>query len=285
MNISIKYHIPARKLDFININLTKDNKLFIDPLRIRNGNTEFHKRCYSKIEMFVNSMINLAQNRQYKKLLEFIDNFYERNETRLGYSIQTIYGKSFGENGGTDLVKSLTKNDILESGFVEDIFDFLIMVPNIGEDKVSDIITTIIFLDLVEYTQEQCKLWKIPTEKVALDKMCWNAEIEIWEKIEAELPVYSNKPIVLVPKSFVGSSYLFSYEKLYREVIIPLYKDLELQNKGSRFVVKYKNGRVHVLGNKLREEYPCTKYVILDFVKKYDLVYRQYKSKIIGFKS
>ena len=60
---------------------------------------------------------------------------------------------------------------------------------------------------------------------------------------------------------------------------------MELQNKGSRFVVKYKNGRVHVLGNKLREEYPCTKYVILDFVKKYDLVYRQYKSKIIGFKS
>ena len=37
MNISIKYHIPARKLSFANINLTKDNKLFIDPLRIRNG--------------------------------------------------------------------------------------------------------------------------------------------------------------------------------------------------------------------------------------------------------
>lgn len=282
MNISIKYHIPARKLSFVNINLTKDNKLFIDPLRIRNGNTEFHKRCYSKIEMFVNNMIKLAQNRKYKKLLEFIDNFYERNETRLGYSIQTIYGKSFGENGGTDLVKLLSKNDILESGFVEDIFDFLIMVPNIGEDKVSDIITTIIFLDLVEYTQEQCELWKIPTEKVVLEKMCWNAEKEIWEKIEAELPVYSNKPIVLVPKSFVGPNYLFSYEKLYREVIIPLYKDLELQNKGSRFVVKYKNGRVHVLGNKLREEYPCTKYVILDFVKKYDLIYRQYKSRVLG---
>lgn len=281
MNISIKYHIPARKLDFVNINLTKDNKLFIDPLRIRNGNTEFHKKCYKKIESFVNIMINLVKNKEYKKLLEYIENFYERNETRLGYSIETNYGKSFGENGGTELVKLLSKNSVLETGFVEDIFDFLIMVPNIGEDKVSDMITTIIFLDLVEYTQEQCELWKIPTQTIRLEKSCWNSEKEVWEKREANLPVYSNKPIVFVPKSFTGESYLFSYKKLYREVIIPLYKDLELKDKSSRFVIKYKNGRIHLLGNELRQEYPCTKYVILDFVKKYDLIYREYKSKVI----
>lgn len=201
MNISIKYHIPAKKLDFVNINLTKDNKLFIDPLRIRNDKTELAKKCYLKIESFVNIMIKLARNREYKKLLEFIDNFYERNETRLGYSIETVYGKSFGENGGTNLVKLLSRNTALESGFVEDIFDFLIMVPNIGEDKVSDIITTIIFLDLVEYTQEQCELWKVPTQTIR---------------------------------------------------------------------------------NELRKKYPCTKYVILDFVKKYDLLYREYKSKVLG---
>ena len=33
MNISNKYHIPAKELDFVNINLSKDNRLFIDPLR------------------------------------------------------------------------------------------------------------------------------------------------------------------------------------------------------------------------------------------------------------
>ena len=26
MNISLKYHIPAREIDFLNVNLTKDNK-------------------------------------------------------------------------------------------------------------------------------------------------------------------------------------------------------------------------------------------------------------------
>lgn len=282
MKISTKFYIPARKLDFVNIDLCKDNQLFIDPLRIKNGNNKFHKTCYKNIENFVNRLLTLAQNKEYKKLLEFIDNLYERNETKLGYSIDTTYGKSFGENGGTDLIKLLSRNKVLESGFVEDIFDCTIMIPNIGEDKVSDLITTIIFLDLVKYTQEQCELWNIDTEYIKLEKLCWNSEKEIWEERKEHLPIWNGKPIVFVPKSFVGKTFLFSYEILYRDLIIPLYKQLELQDRGSKFVVNYKNGRKHVLGNALRKEYPCTKYVILDFVKKYDLAYREYKSKIIG---
>lgn len=282
MNISTKFHIPARKLDFVNINLTNDNKLFIDPLLIKRGNTEFHKNCYKTIENFVSKLLLLAHQKQYTVLSEFINNMYERNETKLGYSQDTTYGKSFGENGGTDLIKLLSKNGILESGFVEDIFDCLIMIPNIGKDKVSDLITTIIFLNLVKYTQEQCAKWNIPTKLVKLSKLCWNSRIEKWEEREEVLPLYNEKPIVFVPKSFTDKNYIFSYEKLYRKIIIPLYKELELKNDESKFVIKYKNGRIHVLGNKLRETYPCTKYVVLDFVKKYDLVYREYKARIIG---
>ena len=241
----------------------------------------FHKECYCKVEKFINKIIKLAKKKQYDKLIEFIDNFYERNETRLGYSIETTYGKSFGENGGKDFIKSISKSEIYEYGCVEDIFDLLIVVYNIGEDKVSDLITTIIFQDLIEYTQKQCDLWKIPTKNVSLDKKCWNSELEIWEKINTRLPIHSKRPIVFVPKSFVGKEYIFSYEKLYRELIIPEYKENELLKKDSKFVIKYKNGRVHVLGNELRKEYPCTKYVVLDFIKKYDNLYRQYKEKIL----
>lgn len=284
MNISNKYHIPAAKLDFVNINLSKDNKLFIDPLRIKNGDTEFHKKCYCKIERFIDIIIKLSKEKKYQDLLEYIKNFYERNETKLGYSLDTKYGKSLGEDGGTALVQMLKKDDIFSSGFVEDIFDFLIILPNVGEDKVSDLITTIILKDLIEYTQSQCKMWNIQTEKVKLEKLCWNSETENWEKINEELPVHIKKPIVFVPKSFVGKSYLFSYEKLYREVIIPLYKDIELNKKTSKYTLQYKNGKKHVLGNKLREKYPCTKYVIIDFVKNHDLIYREYKNKILNEK-
>lgn len=282
MKISNKYHLPANQIDFANVNLSKDNLLFIDPLRIRNGATEFHKKCYHKIEKFVNKMIELSKGKEYNKLLEFMENFCERNETRLGYSIETNYGKSFGTNGGESLIKLFSKGKVFETGFIEDIFDFSITVHNIEKDKVSDLITAIIFEDLIKFTQEQCEKWKIPTENTTLKKLCWNDELRIWEKRKENLPIYKNEPIVFVPKSFVGKEYLFSYETLYRDVIIPLYKGIELQRPTSEFVVHYKNGRIHVLGNELRKKYPCTKYVILDFLKKYDLIYREYKNDVLN---
>lgn len=206
MKISNKYQIPARKLEFLNIDLSKDNKIFIDPVKIKRGNSDLHKTCYNKINSFMQNLFELLRNRRYKDLLEIIYNLYERNETRLGYSLESAYGKSLGGNAGRDLVKQLAKNEMVNNGEVEDIFDCLIMVPNIGEDKVSDLITTIIFKDLIEYTQNQCKLWKIDMKKVMIKKLCWDADDKKWIKI--------------------------------------------------------------------REEYPCTKYVVLDFVKKYDNVYR-----------
>ena len=282
MKISLKYHISANKLDFVNINLSKDNKIFIDPAKIKKGTSEFHKSCYQKVENFIQNLLELSKRREYSTLMKIIENLYERNETRLGYSLETTHGKSFGENGGRDLIRLLAKNEWVQNGEVEDIFDCLIMIPNIGEDKVSDLITTILFTDLINYTQKQCEMWDIEMQKVKLDKLCWDAENEKWVRLKEELPMHNERPIVFVPKSFTGKKYLFSYEKLYRDVIIPLYKEREKTTKGSRFVVQYKNGKKHVLGNALRLEYPCTKYVILDFVKKYDNVYREYKNKILS---
>ena len=42
MKISTKYKLPGREINFVNINLDKDNKLFIDPMKLKRGKTEFH---------------------------------------------------------------------------------------------------------------------------------------------------------------------------------------------------------------------------------------------------
>ena len=243
MNISSKYHIPARKLDFININLSVDNKIFVDPLKLKKGDTEFQKVCYQKVDNFMRNLLNLVKEKDFKQATEIIENLYERNEIKLGYSLENKFGKSFGKSSEKVLVKTLAKNDMLLTGKVEDIFDCIIMLPNIGEDKVSDLITTIIFLDLVSYTQEQCKKWNIPMKEQELEKPCWNSEREEWKKIKANLPIHKQKPIVFIPRDIASNKIEFSYEKLYREVIIPLYKQRELEDLQSNLVIKYKNGK------------------------------------------
>lgn len=282
MKLSAKYKVPYHKLDFINIELSGDNKYFIDPYKLKKGEGEFEQKCYQKVDWFIKKLLKLVREKKIKEANEIIGNLYERNETKLGYSLETEYGKSLGENGGKILIKTLARSDVMLTGLVEDIFDCLIMLPNVGEDKVSDLITTIIFLDLIEYTQKQCEVWNIPMKEVELARLCWDANDENWKKVKTKLPVHLDLPIVFVPKRIVTSNELeFSYERLYRQVIIPLYKQREFETRGSNLVVKFKNGRKQVLGNELRKLYPCTKYVVLDFVKKYDVYYREFKRKII----
>ena len=39
MKLSSKYRIPYSKLDFVNIDLKGDNKFFIDPYKLKKGET------------------------------------------------------------------------------------------------------------------------------------------------------------------------------------------------------------------------------------------------------
>ena len=240
MKLSTLYQIPYQKLEFVNLSLKQDNLLFIDPLKLKRSKTEMGKTCYKKVEEFINNLLKLARERNYKELLKIVDNLYERNETRLGYGLITSFGKSFGQNGGKYLVQALN-NDLIISGQVEDIFDCLMVLPNIAEDKVSDLITSIIFMDLISFTQKQCKKWKIPTKRVELKKLCWNHEKSEWVKLTKKLPTYREDPIVFVPKEFVGKRFIFSHVKLYRDVIIPMYKDREKGFDDSKFIIKFKN--------------------------------------------
>ena len=80
MKISLKYHILANKLDFVNINLSKDNKIFIDPAKIKKGTSEFHKSCYQKVENFIQNLLELSKRREYSTLMKIIENLYERKE-------------------------------------------------------------------------------------------------------------------------------------------------------------------------------------------------------------
>ena len=248
MKISRLYNIPYRELDFVNVNLSKDNLLFLDPLKIKRSKTEMGKSCYRKVTEFINNLLELARNRNYEELLKVVDNLYERNETRLGYGLITSFGKSFGQNGGKYLMQSLANNDLILSGKVEDIFDCMMVLPNIAEDKVSDLVTSIIFIDLINYTQQQCQKWKIPTKKIELRKLCWKHETSEWVKVFANLPTFKREPIVFVPKEFIGNKFIFSHEKLYREVIIPIYKDREKGIPGSQYIISFKNRKETCFG-------------------------------------
>lgn len=279
MRINNKYHLPREEISFVNIELSKDNLYFLDPYRIYQGEDELSKECKKIIEEYMKQLLEVTKARCKKKADELTKYLIERNETRLGYSHHHIKGKSMGKGGGKDFVQLLVENKQTMDGLIEDIFDCAIMIDNVGEDKVSDLLTSLLSIPLIRYTQEECNMWKIPMKNVILKKKNWDAEKKIWVTLETSLPIYNKMPIILVPKKFVSRNYVFSYKTFYRDVIIPEYKKRELSNPNSDILIHYKNGRIQVNTKILKKRYPCTKYVALDFVKRNDILYREYKKE------
>lgn len=275
MKISEKFNVKV--VDFSDVELIKDNNLFIDPFLIAVGDTDFCKRATNDIIDFFDMLLNCAINGNEKNASIIINGLCERNETRLGYSKERLVGKGFSKNAGMTLYKNLKESNAIKTGLVKDIFDCSIMVEKIGQDKISDLITNIIFKQLIDFTQAQCKKLAIPLQEVELKKRYWNSLNRRWEKEKTFLPVDNGMPILFVPNNVLADNSFYTYQTVYRELMLPYYESLELSDASSSLVYLLKNGKRKVDKKKLRKKYPCSKKSVEDFVRNYSDKYTSYK--------
>jgi hypothetical protein len=93
----------------------------------------------------------------------------------------------------------------VREGIITALEETELMIDGISDDKISDLTTNIIRGHLVEYTRDQCQLYGIETEQVAIPPIFDTDSME-WEERFVNLPVWNNRPVVLVPKSIVRYS-------------------------------------------------------------------------------
>ncbi len=105
----------------------------------------------------------------------------EVNEAYLGLSTNKSRGKGIGQSGTLDIFTQLKNSKAIEYGVLENIEDLRMFIENIDRDKLSDLITNIIRIKLLEYTIEQCELNNIPLTKNVPSGYYWNMETHKWE--------------------------------------------------------------------------------------------------------
>lgn len=136
--------------------LDKDLNLFINILRLKQAKTPEFKKSYNRINQFFNDIIILLDAAHYKgdnfcKRAYKLFDFSEVNETNLGFA-KTTSGQGFGRalreqviNQAFDIVKAGNKQP--------EIFHLMqLFEDNVGPDRISDMISTIIKPDIEEYT-------------------------------------------------------------------------------------------------------------------------------------
>ena len=224
MKFKEKYNIKG-EVEFADIELDTDSKLFVDPYLIYISNDEFSNNCSNKIVNYFEQLLKLAILNDKGNGYKIVKYLQENNEVRFGYSLGNPLGKGFGKNKGKELFDILCKSKAVRTGMISDIFDASIMLNKVGYDKISDLTINIILEDLIQFTQKQCKMYSVPLERVRLRRPVWNSEKNNWINMETiDLPVHNGKPIILVPNNFVRPYMVYTYARFYNNQMMPYYE-------------------------------------------------------------
>lgn len=217
-NLSISGH---KDIDFVDVNLKTDIKLFIDPSLIENTKDSFSKQCTLVIDSFFNCIFDCCESNDNEKLFKLLDFGHEPNETKLGLSRNQSSGKGATPEILYEIFKEISKKNLIADGIVQTPMDLCVFVENFAEDRMSDLITNVLRKKLYDFTKLQCVKHNISLEstKETLGNY-WNANTLSWETLEDYPLKADNFMLILVPKIFVRAKYFYSVGQYIQHKIL-----------------------------------------------------------------
>lgn len=178
----------------------EDSRLHIDPLLLRDTTVPEFQDGYAK---FLKRFSDMAHLVQFVKVCNTSDRFYQRICNRLTFKELANTGLGFSKSGGhgTGISGTLTNQlansviEIVRAGIIDpEIFALMpVIEENIGPDRISDMMFSILFENFARYTSTK------------LDEMgitCHTQEMK-FSFGKFRMPIYKRKSIKFVPQSFL----------------------------------------------------------------------------------
>jgi hypothetical protein len=269
---------PQSSLDFVDIPLNTDIPLFVDPYALHISSNDWLRECGNLIVDYFNLLVEHIRKGERSRAIRLLDNFHEPNDTHLGFSKGKPRGRGWGPEHANELYEKLAASSAVKSGELRDLGDYELLIPGIGPDKISDLAINIIKAELLVYTEEQCELLGILTEKVSSGPY-WSSARACRESRYANLPIYEDSRIVLVPKAAVRTHLIPDHEKFYTRFVLDFLESEHLDANDS-LVTTLKNGKKKVLRSLLKESFPLSRAALFEFTQKHPEVLKRYKESL-----
>ncbi|WP_344200177.1 hypothetical protein [Aeromicrobium alkaliterrae] len=205
---------------FVNVDVAKDNRLFLDPSAIRvagrNGD-RYAQRAHQQLVDFFTEIITCARSSKpadQRRGLSMLQRLHEPNETRLGYSINGSRGHAFADEMGERLWETIRTNRTLMSGtgptlnvqtaVLSRLEHLPLFIDRIDRDMISDMATRIVFDVLRDFTFDMIAAYPSIGASMATDTYpIWDAVSGDLVEKSLDLPVAQGKPLLLVPTNWI----------------------------------------------------------------------------------
>ena len=233
-------------IDFVDVNLETDIRLFIDPCLIELADDSFSKECTAVINSFFKSIFDCCISKNDKKLYALLDFGHEPNETKLGLSRNQSSGRGASPEILFDIFKRVTRDNLIGDGLVKNPMDLCLFIENFAEDRMSDLITNVLRKNLHDFTKSQCNEHEIPLSKTKeVLGSYWNPITLSWETLEDYPLKAGNLTLILVPKTIVRPKYVYSVGRYLQHKILCERQDYHQANGTSLAKVKHdKHGNI-----------------------------------------
>lgn len=228
---------------FANIDVSSDNRLFLDPHAVRLTGTPlpFAPNAIECVDTFLAEVVRCvismdpADRRRGELLLQ---RFKEPWETRLGMSETGYRGHGGAEEVGTWIWTALTTDlsALVHVGVLEHVEDLPMFVEGIDRDITSDITTRIMFAPLARFTEAMVATYPEFTANGHKTKtvscQVWDSTNKEWADAQYSLPVADGKPLLLVPEVWTRRNLLMSATRFYEKSVLD-FAQLERAVRGS----------------------------------------------------
>lgn len=228
-NMSIQGH---QDIEFVDIPIDTDVKLFLDPTLIETGKDSFSKWCYAGISSFFEAVFQACADKDINMLRALLAHSAEPNESHLGLSTHQSQGRGASQEILFPVFWGLIGQGLFEKGAITSPNDVCILAPNFDQDRMSDLLTNILRNQLSEFTIAQCKNHSIPLNGIRRG-YCWEESDGTWRRREWQCPLACGKPVLLVPKRFVGYSYHMGVGSYISQHLLSYLQEQHLLNRSS----------------------------------------------------
>ena len=198
--------LSQEDVEFFDVLLDTDNEGFVHYSLIKKmaPSCPLAKNMVISIDSFMKNLFNYAHFKKSSKLSTLLGGLHESNQTSLGFSFKHPKGKSVGNVLKETIQEQIEflMESLKQGNFTPNSFYF--GLDNMGPDRTSDVLVSIIKNQLIDFTEEMAAKYSLPTKSYLVDNV-YNPNTGLWESRVADLPTYKGRSILLLPKFLISN--------------------------------------------------------------------------------
>ncbi len=207
------------QIEFVDITLNDDTKLFLDPCLIEIHNDKWALSAKATMDSFFGRFYQIYRDREsYANKLKLFAHTHEINATKFGYG-NGNNGKAKTPEG---MIATFSRIDDLIGKKINlsHPIDLPLLIENFAEDCLSDMLTNILFKVLNDFTLDQCEKCGVIPAKAPKIYYYWDYQSNDWLPYQGNCLVIDKKVILLVPKWFIRQNYYYNTSQYFSRVIL-----------------------------------------------------------------